>query len=108
MQHRIVLATLNAKYIHASLGLRYLYANMARHGDADLQACTLLREFTIHRAPQDIVDELIASLGPAHSGAVKVVGFGVYIWNVTPSTAVIALLKAGHCHLGPPCHYRLG
>ena len=94
MQHRIVLATLNAKYIHASLGLRYLYANMARHGDADLQACTLLREFTIHRAPQDIVDELIASLGPAHSGAVKVVGFGVYIWNVTPSTAVIALLKA--------------
>jgi len=29
---RIILATLNAKYIHASLGLRYLLANMARHG----------------------------------------------------------------------------
>jgi len=93
MQHRIVLATLNAKYIHASLGLRYLHANMGCHGGADLQACTVLREFTIHRAPQDIVDELIAALGPAHRGAVKVVGFGIYIWNVAPSTAVIALLK---------------
>jgi len=48
----IVLATLNAKYIHASLGLRYLLANMARHGGDDLRARTLLREFTIARAPQ--------------------------------------------------------
>ncbi len=94
MQHRIVLATLNAKYIHASLGLRYLYANMARHGGADLQACTVLREFTIHRAAQDIVDELISSLGPTQGGAVKLVGFGIYVWNVVPSAAVIALLKA--------------
>ena len=31
MSHRIVLATLNARYIHASLGLRYLLANMQRH-----------------------------------------------------------------------------
>lgn len=94
MQHSIVLATLNAKYIHASLGLRYLFANMGRHGGADLQACTSLREFTIHRTPQDIVDELSATLGPAQGGAVKVVGFGIYIWNVSPSAAVIALLKA--------------
>jgi hypothetical protein len=26
--HAIILCTLNAKYIHASLGLRYLLANM--------------------------------------------------------------------------------
>lgn len=31
---RIVLATLNARYIHASLGLRYLLANLDRHGGA--------------------------------------------------------------------------
>ena len=31
---RIVLATLNAKFIHASLGLRYLLANMDKHGGA--------------------------------------------------------------------------
>ena len=94
MPHRIVLATLNAKYIHASLGLRYLRANMARHGGADLDACTTLQEFTIHRAPQDIVDALVAALGPAQAGAVCIVGFGIYIWNVVPSTAVVALLKA--------------
>ena len=40
----IVLATLNAKYIHASLGLRYLLANMG-----DLRPQTVLREFTIAR-----------------------------------------------------------
>lgn len=94
MPHRIVLATLNAKYIHASLGLRYLRSNMERHGGADLDACTVLQEFTIHRAPQDIVDALIASLGPQRAGAVHIVGFGVYIWNVVPTTSVIALLKS--------------
>lgn len=82
----IVLSTLNAKYIHASLGLRYLLANMARHGGADLRARCVLREFTIARAPQQIVDELLA-LNPA------IVGFGVYIWNVTQTTEVLRLLK---------------
>ena len=83
----IVLATLNAKYIHASLGLRYLLANMARHGGDELRVRTLLREFTIARVPQDIVDELLA-LDPA------IVGFGVYIWNVAQTTEVVRLLKA--------------
>eukprot|EP01036_Dinobryon_divergens_P045625 gene45625-60982_t len=43
----IVLATLNAKYIHASLGLRYLLANMDVHGGAGLKAQTQLCEFVI-------------------------------------------------------------
>lgn len=82
----IVLCTLNAKYIHASLGLRYLLANMDRHGGAGLRARTLLREYTIARAPQQIVDELLA-LRPT------VVGFGVYIWNVSQTTEVVRRLK---------------
>lgn len=90
MSARIVLATLNAKYIHASLGLRYLMANMARHGGADLATLTTLQEFTIQRPPQQIVDALLAQLGQAR---VRVVGFGVYIWNVTETTEVIRLLK---------------
>ena len=77
----IVLCTLNAKYIHASLGLRYLLANMG-----ELRAQTLLREFTIARKPQELVDELLA-LNP------QVIGFGVYIWNVTQTCAVVRLLK---------------
>jgi radical SAM superfamily enzyme YgiQ (UPF0313 family) len=83
----IVLATLNAKYIHASLGLRYLLANMARHGGAELRARSVLREFTIARKPQEVVDELLA-LNPA------IIGFGVYIWNVTQTGEVLRLLKA--------------
>ena len=67
---------------------------MERHGGADLDACTVLQEFTIHRAPQDIVDALVASLGPQRMGAVHIVGFGVYIWNVVPTASVIALLKS--------------
>jgi radical SAM superfamily enzyme YgiQ (UPF0313 family) len=84
---RIVLCTLNAKYIHASLGLRYLLANMG-----ELRAQTALREFTIARQPQDVVDELLA-LSPA------VIGFGVYIWNVTQTCEVVRLLKAQQPHV---------
>jgi radical SAM superfamily enzyme YgiQ (UPF0313 family) len=83
----IVLCTLNAKYIHASLGLRYLQANMARHGGADLHARTLLREFVISQKPQDIVEALLA-LDPA------VIGLGVYIWNIHETTQVVRLIKA--------------
>ncbi|MES2877276.1 MAG: DUF4080 domain-containing protein [Pseudomonadota bacterium] len=85
----ILLTTLNAKYIHASLGLRYLLANMG-----DLKPQTALREFTIARKPQDVVDELLQTLGEPASGAVQIVGFGVYIWNVMQTCEVLRLLKA--------------
>jgi len=90
MSARIVLATLNAKYIHASLGLRYLMANMERHGGADLAARAVLREFTIQRPAQEVVDALMAEWGDA---TLRVVGFGVYIWNVVQTLEVIRLLK---------------
>ncbi|TXT38641.1 MAG: radical SAM family protein [Comamonadaceae bacterium] len=90
---RIILATLNARYIHASLGLRYLLANLDRHGGAGLRAQTVLREYTISRAPQEVVADLITTLGAA-SGEVQIIGFGVYIWNVTQTLEVIRLLKA--------------
>ncbi len=89
----IVLCTLNAKYIHASLGLRYLLANMGA-----LKAQTVLCEFTIARKSQEVVDELLALLGERNTDkgvcAVQIVGFGVYIWNVTQTTEVVRLLKA--------------
>ena len=91
---RVVLATLNARYIHASLGLRYLLANLDRHGGAGLRAQALLREYTINRAPTEVVAELLDTLGPASPDTRQIVGFGVYIWNVTPTTEVVRLLKA--------------
>jgi len=82
----IVLSTLNAKYIHASLGLRYLLANMG-----ELRSQTVLREFTIARQAQEVVDELLLALEGEDQA---IIGFGVYIWNVRQTTAVLRLLKA--------------
>ena len=83
----IVVATLNAKYIHASLGLRYLLANMDMHGGAGLKAQTQLREFVIAQPPLLIAEQLLA-LSP------KIIGLGVYIWNVVETTQVVRLLKS--------------
>jgi radical SAM superfamily enzyme YgiQ (UPF0313 family) len=77
----IVLATLNAKYIHAAFGLRYLLANLG-----DLRARAALREFDIHQRPADIAAKLLAD-NP------KIIGLGVYIWNVTPATELVETLK---------------
>jgi len=84
----VVLTTLNAKYIHASLGLRYLLANMGA-----LRRQTVLREFTIARKVPEVAAELLATLGEPLPGVVQIIGFGVYIWNVTQTTEVVRLLK---------------
>lgn len=84
----VVLCTLNARYIHASLGLRYLRANMG-----GLRAVTALREFTISRDPAQIVAELLDLLGPEVADRRQVIGFGVYIWNVTQTCGVLRALR---------------
>lgn len=83
----VILCTLNAKYIHASLGLRYLLANMG-----DLRDATVLREFTIARDPVELAQELLQTLGPCPQQA-QVIGFGVYIWNVTQTCALVQVLR---------------
>jgi radical SAM superfamily enzyme YgiQ (UPF0313 family) len=77
----IVLTTLNAKYIHAAFGLRYLLANL---GALQERAC--IAEFDINQRPVDIAEALLAR-NP------KIIGFGIYIWNVAPATEVVATLK---------------
>jgi radical SAM superfamily enzyme YgiQ (UPF0313 family) len=77
----IVLATLNAKYIHASFGLRYLMANL---GELRERACLL--EFVINQQPLEIIEALLR-----HEP--RIIGFGVYIWNITQTTEVVAMLK---------------
>ena len=78
---QIVLATLNARYSHSSFGLRYLLANMGR-----LQPQTKMLEFTIN---DNTVDMLSAIL----EYSPRIVGFGVYIWNVEQTARLIADLK---------------
>lgn len=77
----ILLSTLNARYFHSSLGLRYLYANLG-----ELQAEAAIREFIITQRPLDIAETVLAEQP-------RIVGFGVYIWNVAETTQVVALLK---------------
>ena len=77
----IVLATLNAKYIHASFGLRCLRANLG-----ELRARSALVEFTIQERPLDVAERILA-LEP------QIVALGVYVWNVAPTTELVALLK---------------
>jgi radical SAM superfamily enzyme YgiQ (UPF0313 family) len=77
----IVLTTLNAKFIHAAFGLRYLLANL---GPLRGDACIV--EFDINQRPVDIAEALLAR-NP------KIIGLGIYIWNVAPATEVVATLK---------------
>lgn len=77
----IVLTTLNAKYIHAAFGLRYLMANLG-----ELKPSAAIAEFDINQRPLDIAEALLAQ-------EPKILGFGIYIWNVTETTEVIAAIK---------------
>jgi radical SAM superfamily enzyme YgiQ (UPF0313 family) len=77
----IVLTTLNAKYIHAAFGLRYLLANLG-----PLRTAASLVEFDINQRPVDIAEALLAR-NP------RIIGLGIYIWNVAPATEVVATLK---------------
>ncbi len=77
----IVLTTFNARYAHAAFGLRYLMANLG-----PLQDRARILEFEISHRPVDAL-ETILSENP------KIVGIGVYIWNVTVATQLVAELK---------------
>ena len=77
----IVLSTLNAKYSHAAFGLRYLLANLG-----SLQPRAVIEEFDLRQRPLDIAEALLR-----HEP--KIVGLGVFIWNVTAATEVAATLK---------------
>ncbi len=78
----ILLTTLNARYAHASLGLRYLRANLG-----DWRESSAIHEFVIGQKTEEIVEKLLAERP-------RVLGIGVYIWNVEESTRLVAQLKA--------------
>ena len=82
MTIEILLTTLNARYMHSAFGLRYLYANLG-----SLQSLARIEEFTIQQRPIDIAEKLLGSQP-------KIIAFSIYIWNVTETSEVIALIKA--------------
>ncbi len=76
----IILATLNAKYIHTNLAIRYLKANARPHFDPELA------EYTIKDPAFNIVSDLFQKKP-------NVVGFSCYIWNIEETIKVIRMLK---------------
>ena len=77
----IVLTTLNARYAHASLGLRCLRANLG-----DLREDSEIVEFVLGIGTEEAVERILRR-------APRIVGIGVYLWNVEQSTRLVAVLK---------------
>ncbi len=88
----IILTTFNARYIHAAFGLRYLMANLG-----DLKERAEIQEYIIKQRPIDVAEALLAS-------SPKIIGLGVYIWNVPQCTELVAILK----RLAPEVHVVIG
>lgn len=79
---KVVLAALNAKYIHSNLALRYL----SRFQDNNKKHHLVTREFTINQRLDFIAEELFR-LQP------DVILFSAYIWNVEMLRQLCPLLK---------------
>ncbi|MCP3774348.1 DUF4080 domain-containing protein [Paenibacillus sp. MZ04-78.2] len=77
----IVLSTLNAKYIHTSLALRYLKA-FSQHDFPGIQ----IAEYTIKDPAMNIVSDI-------YQRKPEVVGFSCYIWNIEETIVVVSMLK---------------
>lgn len=77
---KVLLTTLNAKYIHTSLALRWLY--VANKDKFDIS----FKEYVIKEEITTIVDDLLLQ-NP------DVIGLSVYIWNVEKVKLLIDLIK---------------
>ena len=75
---KVLLSTLNAKYIHMNLAIRILYGQNTHHEGLDW------REFVIKEDPYKIAEAC---------AAYDVVAFSCYIWNITQTLSVAREIK---------------
>ncbi|MCD6260020.1 MAG: DUF4080 domain-containing protein [Helicobacteraceae bacterium] len=78
---KILLTTLNARYAHSAIGLRYLYANLK-----EFQEDASILEFSINDAIQGIAEDILDTKP-------DLVGIGVYIWNALEVAELLHILK---------------
>jgi anaerobic magnesium-protoporphyrin IX monomethyl ester cyclase len=76
----VICSTLNAKYIHTNLAIRYLKAY------ASPEFSIQLKEYTIKDPVLNIVSDL-------YQQNPEVIGFSCYIWNIEETIKVISFLK---------------
>lgn len=77
---KVVVSSLNAKYIHTCLALRYLKSFCGDEFDVDMA------EYTIKDPVMNIVSDLFRR-NP------DVIGFSCYIWNIEETIRVVSMLK---------------
>ena len=77
----ILVAAINARHSHASMGARCLLANLGK-----LRAQADLAEFTIQQSAAEIAAVLAAR-------APKILGLGVYVWNAARVAELLPLLR---------------
>ncbi|BAU26901.1 radical SAM superfamily enzyme YgiQ (UPF0313 family) [Aneurinibacillus soli] len=77
---KVLVTTLNAKYIHTSLSIRYLRAFCQDDFDIDMT------EYTIKDPAMNIVSDLFQRKP-------DVIGFSCYIWNIEQTLTVVSMLK---------------
>ena len=80
LKMKTVLSTLNAKYIHTSLALRWLY--VANKDRFDIS----FREYTIKENITKVAEELLAT-------GCDILGLSVSIWNVKQTKELVSILK---------------
>ncbi|MCL2477891.1 MAG: DUF4080 domain-containing protein [Treponema sp.] len=78
MSVKIILASINAKWIHPSLALRLLKANLG-----GLESCCRILEFALRQNPDEIIDSIL-------DARPQILGLSVSIWN---HKATVELLK---------------
>ncbi|MRX73298.1 DUF4080 domain-containing protein [Bacillus lacus] len=79
----IVVSTLNAKYIHTSLSVRYLKSYAAPEFDVEIA------EYTIKDPALNVVADL-------YKKKPDILGFSCYIWNIEETIAIIKMIKKIH------------
>ena len=77
---KIILTTLNSKYIHTNLAIRYLKEYVKDLASVDIM------EFTINQTMDDIVGEI-------YKRKPTVLGFSTYIWNVEQTLKIAETIK---------------
>lgn len=78
---KVLLTTLNAKFIHKNLALRWIYQTCPD------QRQVTLREYTVKDDVARIANELL-------EGQYDLICFSCYIWNITQICAIVAACKA--------------
>lgn len=77
---KVVLSTLNAKYIHTSLALRYLKAYSGRDFHVEIA------EYTIKDPVMNVATDLYLQ-------SPDVLGFSCYIWNIEETIKIVSMLR---------------